>query len=40
MTALGRSSSNCKHFEDYNCKCSVGKKILIVILKGLGAKTN
>jgi hypothetical protein len=33
------SSERMLH-EDYNRKCSVGKKITVVILKGLAAKTN
>jgi hypothetical protein len=51
MTALARTSSNCKDrpvlssermlHKDYNRKCSVEKKkILVVGLKGLGAKKN
>jgi hypothetical protein len=48
MTALARASSNCKlhtrplireDVKDYDCRDSV-KKILVVDLKGLNAKTN
>jgi hypothetical protein len=39
-SALARDSSNCKIHKDYNRKCSVRKKLMVVSHKGLVAKTN
>jgi hypothetical protein len=39
MTALATASSNCKPHKDYNRK-SLVKKLLVLSLKGFGAKTN
>jgi hypothetical protein len=42
MTALARTSSNCELMlhKDYESKYPVEKKMLVVSLKGLVAKTN
>jgi hypothetical protein len=50
MTALARTSRNCKRHthplvredvtKDYHRKGSIGKKLQVVSLKGLVAKTN
>jgi hypothetical protein len=46
----GEDHSNCKRqthtleermlYKDYDSKCSIEKKIMVVSLKGLGGKTN
>jgi hypothetical protein len=45
MTAMARTSNNCKRqgrmfYNDYNQKRSVEKKVPVVSLKGLVAKTH